>query len=130
MASGKTLETLLALLDFSLDHNPLFLPPLCRIINNMLFTNNSEIMIKFISLNLLDIYQKFLSKGISKLSKELLWGLSNIACHSEEMIDHLVHHKIFRLVQLLMSSTNLILKREALITVGNVLTEWTPLKVH
>ena len=73
----------------------------------MLSSENDEIMIKLLAHNILDLYNAVLAKGHPELSKESLWGLSNIACHSEETIDHLVNHNVLKTVQMHLSSNSI-----------------------
>lgn len=130
IAAGKTIETLLGILRASLDTSPAKVGSTCRIIANMLVSSNHEIMMKFLTHDLLTLFDVVLAKANPYFSTEALWGLSNIACHSQEAIEHLVNHKVFNTIQIHLASTNMSLRREAIHAVSNVLTVWDPLKVY
>ena len=87
-------------------------------------------MINFLAHDLLGTFNIILAKGIAVISKEVLWGLSNIACSDPHSVDHLVNHQIFKSIQLHMKSTDIAVRRESLYTVSNIITTHNPLHVH
>ena len=59
-----------------------------------------------------------------------MFGLSNIACHSEQINDHFIKHNVFTTVQRQLVSSDLNLRREAIFTVGNALITMDIVKLH
>ena len=57
-------------------------------------TTDEKLVINFLAHDLLGTFNIILAKGIAVISKEVLWGLSNIACSDPHSVDHLVnqHH--------------------------------------
>ena len=130
IAQGKTIAILTDTLNRSLNSNPQHMGQCCRIICNMLAGPSPDLVIKFLAHDLLGTFNIILAKGIPYHSREVLWGLSNIACSDQQAVDHLVNHQIFQSVQLHMASTDLSVRREALFAISNTITTCHPLKVH
>ena len=70
-----------------------------RILSNLLVSNNDQIMFQCLSNGILDIYNKILGMDNSFLKQEAQWGLSNIACHNEQVADHFMKHDVFKSTQ-------------------------------
>ena len=69
-----------------------------RIIANLLASENDMIIIKCLSSGILDIYDRVFVLSDWNLKREVMFGLSNIACHSEQINDHFVEHDVFTTV--------------------------------
>ena len=104
---------------------PAILDSLVRTACSILTTVNDDIVHWLLDLELLDIFNGLLV-STPHVRKEILWALSNLACHSSQVTKTLVEHPIYKQVVNTLGSTDIGLRKEAIFTISNILEDWKP----
>ncbi len=95
-----------------------------RIVGEMVSTAGiSKAIQTFFTCNGLDKFNAILKTNEKGLKVETLWVLSNIACDDHDTALKVVRNDIFTtLLEILEFSTDIDLKRESIMVIGNILT--------
>ena len=106
---------------------PAILADLVTTACSILTTDNDDIVHWLFDLELLDIFNGLMvSTCMLHVRRDILWGLSNLACHSSEVIKTLVEHPIYKQVVNTLVSTDIGLRKEAIFIISNILLDWKP----
>ena len=83
-------------------------------------------MSQLLSNNVLDRLHAVLRQYHQVANREIFWCVGNIACHSPEVCIGLVNNAIFSVIVSNMSNPEILTRKEAIITIGNVLITLSP----
>lgn len=123
LAEGNSLQILLDVARKGYDQKlEGILTTAVRSIANLL-TSETDVVERLIELGVLDFFHVILSSSIhASMQTEVLWALSNIACHSEESIKVLVKHPVFSVIIQALSVPRVTIMNEASTVISNTLT--------
>ena len=113
-------------LEQSIGKNPERTAASVRIVCSILVTHDREIIQRILSCHVLDIFNGLLATSAPILKREIFWGLSNLACQSNEVARALVDHPIYEQIKAALADGDVGIRREAIVTMSYILTEWQP----
>ena len=99
VAKEKLIELICSSLTKSIGTDPYKTRFLVRIVCNILCSTDQKIIQKFLDLQILDTFNGLLNSTVNEVKFEILWGLSNLAAQSNEVINILVEHEIYEMIK-------------------------------